>query len=173
MTRSNRTLREGLMLGGIAYVTVAIFYAVFDVLAARGFLYTVDLLGKALFHGLRDPSVLALPIQVDPTGIFFYNGLHFVASLVIGVIVAGLIARAERGPTEAYLSLVVIVAGFFLTVAVVQGLTVPIRALLPTWSIVTANGVATLVAGSALVWKRPEVVRILIPILGRPSIARS
>ena len=34
------------------------FYAAFDVLAARGTLYTVNLLGMAVFKGLRDPSVL-------------------------------------------------------------------------------------------------------------------
>ena len=78
MTRTSRTLAEGLMLGGLAYAAVAFFYAAFDVLAARGSLYSVDLLGKALFRGLRDPSVLQLPIALDPTAIFLYNGLHFV-----------------------------------------------------------------------------------------------
>jgi len=173
MTRTNRTLREAMMLGGLAYVGVAFFYAAFDLLAARGSLYTVDVLGKALFRGLRDPSVLQLPIQVDLTAIFLYNALHLGTSLFIGWVIAWLIARAERGPGSAYLSLIVIVAGFFVTVAVVQSLTEPIRLLLPTWSIVTANGVATLVAGAALVWKRPEVVGILLPFLGRPEAHRS
>lgn len=60
-----------------------------------------------------------------------------------------------------------------MTVAGVQSLTEPIRPLLPTWSIVTANGVATLVAGGALVWKRPDVVGIVLPFLRRPEISRS
>ncbi len=173
MTRTNRTFREGMMLGGLAYVAVAFFYAAFDLVAARGSLYTVDLLGKALFRGLRDPSVLQLPIQVDLMAVFLYNALHLVASLLIGWVIAWLIARAECGPGSAYLSLVVIVGGFFVTVAGVQSLTEPIRPLLPTWSIVTANGVATLVAGGTLVWKRPDVVGIVLPFLRRPEISRS
>lgn len=173
MTRTSRTLREGLMLGGLAYAAVAFFYAAFDVLAARGFLYSVDLLGKALFRGLRDPSVLQLPIALDPTAILLYNGLHFVTSLAIGMFIAWLVQRAERGTRDAYVSLAVIVAGFFVTVAVVQVLTEPIRALLPTWSIIVANGVATLVAGGALVWRRPEVVRLLLPFVRSPAIPRS
>ncbi|MDP2957299.1 MAG: hypothetical protein Q8N53_12820 [Longimicrobiales bacterium] len=173
MARTNRTLREGLMLGGLAYAAVAVFYAVFDFLAARGPLYTVDLLGKALFRGLRDPSVLQLPIRVDFTAIFIYNALHLVASLAIGWIIARLIERAEHGTRDAYLSLTVIVAGFVVTVVVVHGLTDSIRSLLPTWSILAANGVATLVAGGVLVWKRPEVVGLLLPFLGRPSTLRT
>ena len=169
MSRTNRTVREGLMLGGLAYAAVAFFYAAFDVLAARGSLYTVDLLGKALFRGLQDPTVLQLPITLDYTAILVYNALHLVTSLAIGLFIAWLIHRAERGTRDAYLSLVVIAAGFFVTVAVVQGLTVSIRSLLPTWSIVAANGVAALVAGAALVWRRPEVVRLLLPFLRRSS----
>lgn len=172
MARANRMLREGLMLGGLAYVAVAVFYAAFDLLAARGTLYTVDLLGKALFRGLRDPSVLQLPMRLDLTAVLLYNGLHLVASLAIGLVIAWLIARAEHGPRDAYLSLAVILGGFVVTVLAVSGLTGPIRSLLPWWSIFAANAFAVVVAGSALVWKRPEVVRILVPFLGRVTEPR-
>lgn len=166
MTPGKRTIREGLLLGGLAYVAVAAFYAAFDFLAARGTLYTVDLLGKALFRGLRDPAVLQLPATVDVTAVFLYNGLHLVASMAIGCVVAWLIARAERGARDAWLSLSVIVAGFFVTVIGVGALTASFRPLLPWWSIVVANAVAVVVAGSFLVWRRPEVAGILLPFLG-------
>ncbi len=65
MAPSFRVVRDGLVVGVIAYVAVAAFYAIFDVLAARGSLYTLDLLGKAVFRGLRDPSVLETPMQPD------------------------------------------------------------------------------------------------------------
>lgn len=169
MTPANRTLREGLCLGGLAYVAVAAFYAAFDFLAARGTLYTVDLLGKALFRGLRDPAVLQLPARVDVGAVLLYNGLHLVASLAIGCVIAWLIARAERGARDAYLSLSVIVAGFFVTVVGVGALTASFRPLLPWWSIVAANAVAVVVAGGFLVWKRPEVVGILMPFGGRAA----
>jgi hypothetical protein len=54
MVPASRTMREGIVVGLIAYASVAVFYSAFDLLAARGTLYTVDLLGKAVFRGLRD-----------------------------------------------------------------------------------------------------------------------
>ena len=69
MTTGKRTVREGLVVGIIGYAAVAVFYAVFDFLAARGGLYTVNLLGRAVFRGLRDPAVLQLPLPADPGAI--------------------------------------------------------------------------------------------------------
>lgn len=57
MTRSE-TIGQGLIVGLIGYAAVAVFYTVFDLLAARGSLFTVDLLGKAFFRapGAGAPS---------------------------------------------------------------------------------------------------------------------
>ncbi|NJD18081.1 MAG: hypothetical protein FIA95_02185 [Gemmatimonadetes bacterium] len=162
MTKGNRTLRDGLVLGLVAYAAVAAFYAVFDVLAARGMLYTVDLLGKAAFRGLRDPSVLQLPMRLDLTAIFLYNGLHLVVSLAIGCVVAWLIRQAEDRPGSALLFLGVIVGGYVATILVVGALTRPFRALLPWWSIVAANSAAVLLAGGWVAWKWPRALRSLL-----------
>ncbi len=114
MTTGSRTLRDGVVLGLIAYAAVAVFYAAFDVLAARGTLHTVDLLGKATFRGLRDPAVLQLPMKLDPTAIFLYNAVPLVASLAIGCVVAWLIHQAEprpgSGPLYLYLGAIVVAA---------------------------------------------------------------
>ncbi|MDT8340531.1 MAG: hypothetical protein RQ751_03380 [Longimicrobiales bacterium] len=167
-TPVGRTLREGVLLGTLGYVTVAVFYAAFDFLAARGTLYTVDLLGKAFFRGLRDPAVLQLPATPDLTALFLYNLLHLALSLAIGLIVAWLLARAERGPRHALTSLGVMVVGFVVTVLAAGLLTEPIRPLLPWWSIVWANAAAVLVAGTAVVWRRPGVLRTLFGGSGPP-----
>jgi len=155
VSSTNHTARDGLIVGLIGFVSVAVFYAVFDVLAARGSLYTVDLLGKSVFRGLRDTSVLGLPMQLDMTAIALYSGLHLVLSLVIGQIVTGVVGFAERQPARAALALLVIIAGFVVTIFAVGVLTVPIRPLLPWWSIVVANMFAVLFAGAYLIRKRP------------------
>jgi hypothetical protein len=152
---TNRTLREGLVVGLIAYVAVAVFYAAFDLLAARGTLYTVNLLGQAVFRGLRDPAVLGFPMQPDVGAIASYNGLHFLASLAIGLVVTGLVERSEQQPRQGRLVFVTIVAGFVVTIVAVGLLTRPIRPLLPLWSIVLANSLAVVVAGMYLIRKRP------------------
>jgi hypothetical protein len=152
---ASRTIRDGIVVGLIAYASVAVSYSAFDFLAARGTLYTVDLLGKAMFRGLRDTGVLQYPISPDLTTIFWYNVFHLLTSLVIGLIVTSLIAYAERHPAQTNLILVAIVAGFVVTIFAVGYLTSSIRPLLPWWSIVVANVLATLLAGLYLLNARP------------------
>lgn len=148
-------LRQGITVGLIAYAAVAIFYTVFDILAARGAFYTINVLGRAVFRGLRDPGVLLLPVPLDFTAIFWYNGLHLVLSLVIGLVVVSLVHDAERHPGHARAVVAVIIAGFVVTVLAVGALTGPMRPVLPWWSIVVANGFATLFAGAWLLRKYP------------------
>lgn len=163
MVRASRTTREGIVVGLIAYASVAVFYSAFDFLAARGTLYTVDLLGKVMFAGLRDPGILQYPIQPDLTAIFWYNAVHLLISLAIGLIVTRLIEQAERHPAQAPLALFTIVAGFALTILGVGLLTSSMRPVLPWWSIVVANGLATCLAGLYLLQKRPGLWGRLIP----------
>jgi hypothetical protein len=154
MGRSS-TIRDGLVVGLIAYASVALFYSVFDFLAARGTLYTVDLLGRALFRGLRDPAILMFPLERDLTAILLYNAFHFLMSLAIGILVVSLVAHAERYPQQALVVLIMIVAGGVLTIFAVGYLTGSVRPLLPWWSIAVANGLAALLAGLYLIRRRP------------------
>ncbi|MEK6612600.1 MAG: hypothetical protein AABZ29_07440 [Gemmatimonadota bacterium] len=165
MATAGRTIRQGAIVGLIAFASVAVFYAAFDVLAARGTLYTVNLLGKAVFQGLRDPSVLQMPIAPDFTAIAWYSGLHLVLSLAIGLIVTGLVDRAEQDPSQGSLVLAVIVGGFVITIAVVGVISESIRPVLPWWSIVVANGAASACAGVYLLRVRPGIGRRLNPFV--------
>lgn len=159
----SRTLRDGLVVGLIAYASVALFYSAFDFLAARGALYTVDLLGRALFMGLRDPAVLMFPLERDLSAIALYNAFHLLVSLGIGLVVVSLIGHAERYPSQALLVVIMIVAGGVLTVFAVGYLTESVRPLLPWWSIVVANVLAALLAGLYLFRRWPGLWRRLNP----------
>jgi len=161
MSDQVKVTREGLQVGLVAYASVALFYAAFDFLAARGPLFTVNLLGKAVFEGVRDPGILQGPIPIDLTAIFWYNALHLVFSLVIGFVVVRLVAQAEGHPSQAKAMLFTIVAGFVVTILAVAQLTEPIRQLLPFWSIVVANTLAVVVAGRFLMRKHPGIWRRL------------
>ncbi|HTJ24233.1 MAG TPA: hypothetical protein VL383_17660 [Gemmatimonadaceae bacterium] len=166
MVRSHGTIRDGLVVGLIGYAAVALFYSAFDALAARDPLYTVDLLGKAVFRGLRDPGVLSFPVALDGMAIFLYNALHLAIALVIGIIVTALAGEAERHPGRARLVLFTLIAGFVVTVAIVGLLTTPMRPVLPWWSIVVANALAVIVAGSYLVRQRPHLWHRLTLVAG-------
>ncbi|MGE5750045.1 MAG: hypothetical protein ACM31F_08790 [Gemmatimonas sp.] len=155
MLNERRTLRDGIVVGLIGYASVALFYSAFDILASRGMFYTVNLLGKALFRGLRDPAVLMFPLEIDFTAAFLYNLVHLAAALIIGVVVTVLVVIAEQHPSRRGVVRIILVAGFFVTVALVATLTTPIRPLLPMWSVVASNALAAIIAGAYLLSRRP------------------
>ncbi|MGH7668167.1 MAG: hypothetical protein ACRENQ_01640 [Gemmatimonadaceae bacterium] len=166
MTTARRTVRDGIVVGLIGYVSVAAWYSVFDLLAARRTLYTVNLLGEAVFRGLRDPGVLQYPIHLDMPAIFLYNALHLVIALAVGLIVTRLVAQAEQHPAQAPAILFTIIAGFVVTVLGVGVLTGPMRSVLPWWSIVLANALASLLAGAYLLRARPGTWHRLVLLAG-------
>lgn len=155
MVGKRRAVRDGMVVGFIAYLTVALFYFLFDLLAAREAFHTVDRLGRAVFRGLRDPALMILPSPPDMAAIFLYNGLHLLLALAIGLVVVQLVERAEREPAQARLMLGAIVAGFVVTVFVVGWLTTPMRPVLPWWSIAVANLLASALAAGYLLRQRP------------------
>ena len=155
MAAERHTIRDGIAVGLIGYASVALFYTIFDVLAARRPLHTVNVLGRAVFRGLRDPAVLQFPVDLDRTAILEYNTLHLTLAMAIGFVVAVLIAFAEQNSAQRRLVQFMIGAGYLLTVAMVGLLTAPMRDLLPWWSIVVANAVAMVLAGAYLLAKHP------------------
>jgi hypothetical protein len=164
MDATNHDTRDGVIVGLIAYASVAVFYSAFDFLASRGVLYTVNLLGGALFGGLRDPAVLQLPVPLRFGDILQYNALHLLASLLIGLVVVRMVGHAERTPAHARVTSALIASGFVVTIATVGWLSAPIRPMLPWWSIVLANALAVLVSAAYLTRARPGVVgRLLHP----------
>ncbi len=167
MTPARGRSGEGMIVGLIGFATVALFYAVFDLLAARGGLYTVNLLGMSVFRGLRDPSVLELPVRLDAGAIVLYSLVHLALALVIGWFVVRLVRTAERQPSRAALVTTIILAGFVITVLLVGWLSRPIRPVLPWWSIMTANLLSMVLAGWYLVRHHPGLWQLLSG--GRPG----
>ena len=163
MTGEGRYVREGLIVGLIAAVSVAVFYALFDLLAARGSLYTPSVLGQAVFRGLRSPSALYLPLTPDSGATLWYSALHLALALAIGLTVTGLVSHAERHPSRAGPVAFVIAAGFVVTILAVGWLTRDMRQVLPWWSIVAANALAVVVAGWYLVRRHPGLPGRLLP----------
>lgn len=157
MAQPRRTMREGLIVGLIGYATVAVFYTLFDLLAGRGWIFTLNLLGNVLFRGVRDSAVLLLPMQPDLGAMFAYNLLHLVTSVAVGLLVASLVARVERHPRTGYSVLLFLVAGYVITVAAGAMFARDIAPLLPLWSIVIVNTLAAIGGGLFLWHTHPEL----------------
>ncbi len=161
MPGPNRTVRDGIIVGLIGTVTVAGFYAVFDFLAARGFLYTVNLLGQALLRGWRDPSILTTPVPVDTGVVMLYSALHVAVSIAIGLFVAWLVAHIDGPRPQARLAILMLGAGFLVTVFGIGMASSSFKALLPWWSVVLANALAVVIAGAYLLGRHPGLLRRL------------
>ena len=159
MSRTGRIVREGMTTGFIGYAAVAVFYAIVDTLAARGPFFTLDLLGKAVFRGVRDPALLFLPMEPDLVGMLAYNFLHLTVALGVGLLVAYLVAAVEERPATAYPVLTVLLAGYLVTIATVGLLGQELLPLLPWWSIVVVNTLAAICAGAYLLRAHPGLLR--------------
>jgi len=159
MPESARPVRYGLAVGLIAFVVVAAFYALFDLLAGRGTFYTVDHLGRALIGGLGATTGFGGTPAIEFAVVAFYNVVHLVAALTIGVIVTALVEHAHRRPDRAPSILVVIIAGFVVTIGFMGAATMGVRAALPWWSIIAANALAVACAGWYLLQRYPAAFR--------------
>lgn len=161
-----QVVRDGVVVGLIASIVVPLFYAAFDLLAARGPFYTADALGQALFNGVRDPARLQLPHTPDFDAVFRFDALHTVVSLAIGLVVTWLAVQAERRHQRAWLAGVVMFGGFVVTVLAIGQLTGFMRHVLPWWSIVGANLAAVVCCGWYLATRSPGIAQRLLPLSG-------
>lgn len=152
MARSGRTIREGVAVGLIGYAAVAAFFTFFDLLAGRGPVFTLNILGRVVFRGARDPSILRLPVPADVGAMVLYNFLHLAAALAVGLFVAWLLTRVEEDPKRGALAAVVILGGYVTTVAAVGWLSRVVAPLIPFWTIVVVNTLAA-VGGALYLWR--------------------
>lgn len=152
MPRTGSPVREGVVVGLIGFTAVAVFYTLFDLLAGQGFGFTLNLMGEVVFRGVRDPSVLQLPMERDMGAMAAYNFLHLFLSLGVGGFVAWLVDRVEENPRVGYSALLIMVAGYGLTVAAVAMVAREIGPLLPFWTIVTVNTLAA-AGGGVYLWR--------------------
>jgi hypothetical protein len=167
MYLSAKIVKEGLVIGLIGYATVALLYAVFDLVSGHGFLFTVNLLGKALFSGFLNLSELTAPLQLDMTVIFWYNAFHLLTALVIGLLVISFIELTDRQPSQGQFVLFILFLGFVFTVVAVGFLTSPISMFIPWWSIVIANLASVIAASYYLFKKHPGIGPHLLYLLAK------
>ena len=151
----SRVHQEGIIAGILGALTVALWFLVVDMIHGRPF-YTPTVLGTALFgRGVWPPTFETLPPAFDMVAMFTW--VHVLAFAVIGVIVAHLIALAERNPSLGFgiVLLFVILEACFTVAAMIVAEPV-LRAL--TWqSILIANFLAALVIAGYFWLRHPTM----------------
>ncbi len=139
---AHRTLREGLVAGVIGAVAVAAWFFVVDLGMGR-LLYTPGALGSALLMGVDSPEA----VQVTAGTVLGYTGLHFAGFMVMGLVFAALVTRAEESPPLLMGMALLFVTFETLLLGLLAILAAWLLEVVPWWSIALSN----LVAAAAMV----------------------
>ena len=163
MSATSTDLKDGVVVGTIASAVIAALYGILDLVAGRGLLHTVNLLGKVTLHSGAATSMTAVGDPIDRGALLLFSALHLVVSLTIGMLVMLLVGYAEREQRQALTVLAALVAGYAVTVAAVGALSVAFRDVLPWASIILANALAVASGGWYVAWRRPGVIERMVP----------
>jgi len=145
---------EGLVTGLIGYVTVVLVFAVVNLLDGEGIFHTAALLGSALFF---DAANRPEPV-LGPAPIIAYNGVHMLASIVIGLAAAWLVFQAEKHRPLWYVVFFIFLAGFIYSVVVMGVFAAELAEILPWPMIVLTNLAAGVTAGGYLWWRHSRLL---------------
>ncbi|HTY79732.1 MAG TPA: hypothetical protein VMI34_18045 [Candidatus Bathyarchaeia archaeon] len=137
MDSRSRYLREGIIAGLIAAAIVAVYFLIFD--AARGQPFrTPALLGAAAVQGVRDPGA----VTVTPGLVAGYTVLHGAIFALVGVLIAFLIATAQRQPSRLLMMFIALMCFEVAFLAVLGVWARPVVTALGWWAILIANALA-------------------------------
>ena len=94
MTQHTRSIvQEGVVVGLIGAGAVGAWFFLVDLIAGRPF-FTPAILGSAVFLGLRDPATVTIGVQP----VLAYTAVHILAFVVVGLIIAAILAEARKTP---------------------------------------------------------------------------
>jgi len=140
--------------GFLGYLTVAIVFAIANVLTGRSPLYTAAVLGATLFYGVTDLSQMAP--DVFPY-VFAYNGAHMMVFLVFGMAGSWLASIAERGNMLWYPALFFFLFIAFHIIGGMQLLAEPVARAIPSASVWMTGILASVVMGYYLLTQHPRL----------------
>jgi hypothetical protein len=146
--------QEGLIAGLIGAATVALWFLLIDLLQGRP-LYTPTVLGTALFgRGIGFPSPYAGP---DLGMVLMFTWVHGLAFVVVGGVVARLLAVAERQPSVGFGIVILFVLFEFGFIAAAMLFAAPVLRALAWPAILVANLLAATTMGSYFWLRHPNL----------------
>lgn len=140
-------VRQGVVAGVLGALAVAGWFFVLDLLRGR-LLYTPAALGAVLFEGAGSPG--GVTVATGP--VLGYTVVHFLGFLVVGLVFAALVARAEKSP-PLLMGLVLLFVTFeTLVLGLVAILAAWLLEVVSWWSIALGNVLAAVVMAGYL-WR--------------------
>jgi hypothetical protein len=145
-------VREGVIAGLIGAATVALWFLVIDLVVGRA-LYTPAALGSAMLYGAAASDA----VVVSAGTVLGYSVYHVVAFIFIGIVVAALLALADRFP-PLYFGMIVLFVVFETFVVFLAALLGEwILEQLAWWAIVAGNLLAAIAMGLYFSSRHPEL----------------
>ena len=149
-----RLYQEGLIAGLVGAATVALWFLIIDVIQGRP-LYTPTVLGAALFG--RGGGLPAPDSGPDLGMVLMFTWVHGLAFVVVGGIVARLLAVAERQPSVGFGILMLFVLFEFGFIAVAMLFAQPVLRALAWPAILVANLLAAATMGGYFKLRHPNL----------------
>jgi hypothetical protein len=147
-SQTGKTVQEGVLVGLIGAGSVGAWFFLVDLVAGKP-LFTPAVLGSAVFSGLRDPATVTIALQP----VLAYTAIHLLAFIVIGLIVATILAEARRTPPVYWLLIELFVVFEFGFLAAVGFFFTPLLAALAWINVAVGNLIAAGAMGYYL-WRR-------------------
>lgn len=146
-------LREGMVSGLLGAAVVAVWFLVLDGLFRQVF-FTPAALGSLLFHGAASPEA----VRMAPSVVLGYTVVHVAAFFLFGMVVAALVAQAEKTPPFLFAVMLLGVVFEVFFVAMVASLGTWVLEAFAWWSVLGGNLLAALSMGAYL-WRRHPDLR--------------
>ena len=130
---TSRTMVQGLVAGLIGYFAVALFFVVVNALGGQDPFHTAAVLG----------SVLVGNASGTAGAVIAFNGLHMIASLIVGIVAAWLLYETELHPGSWFAAFFFFVAGFIFTSVFAGVVASELSSAAPWWAVIMANAMGT------------------------------
>ena len=148
-----RTWKQGLVVGIIGAVTVAVWFLILDLVRGRP-LFTPAALGATVFFGVRDLD----SVEVTAAVILGYSAVHLAAFILLGTLVVVIARRARKTPPLILGALLVFVTFQALFMGVVAIAGEFLLGALAWWGVAIGNILAAVTMGY-YVWEKDPALQ--------------
>lgn len=102
MAERHNSIREGVFAGFIGATAIVVWFAIIDIVSGMPF-HTPSILGAGLISVLGKPPMMPDTVAFH---VFFYTVFHYLAFILVGIIMATIVHQSARTPA--------ILAGFLI-----------------------------------------------------------
>jgi hypothetical protein len=151
--RMRAMIREGVIAGVIGATSVVVWFGVIDVLLGTPF-RTPTVLGRAFFNVIPDGP---RPTP-DLPYVLGYTAIHYLAFLLVGVLVAAIVRAAQRDPSVLAGALILFImfeVGFHGMISMFSG--IPAFGALTWYNVAIGNLIAAVSMGTYMWRAHPEL----------------